>query len=69
MTTTEDTMASILQNLEAEIFNSLTPKYSQAYFTLYDAIYFSSAKDISFLSQAIQDAFMAKNLRVDIKIS
>jgi len=68
MQTSEDTMASILQSLEANIFNKLQVNHSEAYFTLYDAIYFTSARDIDYLEQQIINAFSVYKLKVNIKI-
>src|SRR5690606_25756825 len=42
---TTTTLASLLQNCEAEIFNSIKPKKSKNYFTLFDAIYYSDVSD------------------------
>jgi len=38
-------MANRLQNSEAEVFNNLIPKNSKYYFTLFDAIYYTSIED------------------------
>lgn len=43
--TKEISLASILQNTEAEIFNNLTVKHSSKFYTLFDAIYFNNIKD------------------------
>lgn len=41
----ETSLASQLQNMEAELFNILTPMNSKYFFTLFDAIYFSDVTD------------------------
>lgn len=49
-------LASILQNIEAEIFNNLQVKKSTKYFTLFDAIYFNNIKDKESLEKQILQA-------------
>lgn len=46
-------LASILQDLEADIFNSLTVNYSSKYYTLFDSIYFNNKKDSAQLKKQI----------------
>ena len=47
-------LASILQNLEADLFNSLEVKSSSKYYTLFDAIYFTNKKDIKSIENQIK---------------
>lgn len=49
----EISLASILQNLEADIFNNLIIKYSKKMFTMFDAIYFNNKKDTIGISNQI----------------
>lgn len=61
-------LASILQNIEAELFNSLVPKKSKMYFTLFDAIYYTNAEDTSDLTIKIEKFFRERNVKVKIKV-
>lgn len=54
---TEDTLASLLQNIEASIFNEIRPKKSKYYFTLFDAIYFTDEKDEDDIKCQINEKF------------
>ena len=56
---TKTTLACQLQNLEASIFNTLKPKESKFYFTLFDAIYFTDKADIPILTKQIYEKFGA----------
>lgn len=38
-------LASRLQNIEASIFNTITPKKSKGYYTLFDSVYFTDIND------------------------
>jgi len=51
------TMASMLQNLEASIFNSIVPKKSKYYFTLFDAIYYTDIEDTESLKNRLTEKF------------
>ena len=51
------TVASKLQNLEASVFNNILPKKSKFYFTLFDAIYFTSIADVCDLTKQIKEKF------------
>ena len=51
------TMASMLQNLEASVFNNIAPKESKYYFTLFDAIYYIDEADKTGLIKQIEDKF------------
>lgn len=64
---TEKTMASILQNIEASIFNTLRPRHSKYYFTLFDAIYFTDINDKEILVEEIKSKFEKLNLNPTIK--
>lgn len=61
------TLASILQNLEAEIFNNLELKYSKKYFTMFDAIYFNNPKDYSNIVNQIKSK--GKEFGIEFSIS
>lgn len=61
-------LASVLQNTEAEIFNSLEPKRSKYYFTHFDAIYFSDIKDSAELQGKIINHFANYNIGVNLDI-
>lgn len=53
----DDTLACILQNKEAELFNNLNPKRSKYFFTLFDAIYYSDENDTLDLLKDINKFF------------
>lgn len=53
----EVTLASKLQNIEASIFNSLSPVKSKYYYTLFDSIYFSDIDDCGILIKEIRNRF------------
>lgn len=59
-----ESLASRLQNIEAELFNNLIPKKSKHYFTLFDAIYFDSINDITELNNKIKKFF--DNLEIEV---
>lgn len=63
---TKITLASILQNLESELFNNLKIKSSEYYFTLFDAIYYNDKTDEEDLTNQIIDYFKRLDLRVSI---
>lgn len=65
----ENTMASILQNIEAEIFNDLIPTTSKYFYTLFDAIYFTSDLDIQTLKNQILSKFDRIGLTPTLKIT
>lgn len=65
----ETTLASRLQNCEANIFNNIKPKCSKNYFTLHDAIYFSDTRDIAKLKEDIIEKFSEYNITPKIKIN
>ncbi len=47
------TLASILQNMEADLFNNINVTSSKKYYTLFDAIYFNNKKDKHVIEQQI----------------
>jgi len=49
----DTSVASILQNTEADIFNNLKVKTSSRYYTLFDAIYYNNKKDTEDISKQI----------------
>lgn len=65
-----DTLAGILQNREASLFNNLNPKKSKYYFTLFDAIYYSDKSDTINILDNINTFFNKLGIKVetDIKI-
>jgi hypothetical protein len=65
----ENTLASKLQNAEAEIFNDLLPLHSKYYFTLFDAIYFTDLADLIPLMNNIKSKFLQLDLRVRLSIN
>jgi hypothetical protein len=65
----EETLASKLQNTEAEIFNDLEPIHSKYYFTLFDAIYFTNINDIAPLMHQIEEKFHSLGLIVPLSIN
>ncbi len=65
----EETLASILQNSEAEIFNVLSPESSKYYFTLFDAIYFTSVLDIAPIANSIRTKFAEMKLTPRLKLN
>jgi hypothetical protein len=56
-----------LNNIEADLFNNLRPKKSKFYFTLFDAIYFSSFEDYSELEFKIKDYFRKLDINIKTK--
>ncbi len=48
-------LATILQNIEASIFNTLEVKASSSYYTLFDAIYFNNKKDKEFIMKQLNN--------------
>lgn len=63
-----ETLASTLQNAEAEIFNSFVPKRSKMYFTVYDAFYFTDSKDIEDVCNHIKTKFNENGMVVQLDI-
>lgn len=63
----EGTLSSKLQNMEASLFNSLSPISSKHYFTLFDSIYFDNPKDKIYLINDIERFFKQLELKVSIK--
>lgn len=61
--------AGRLQNIEAEIFNNLVPKKSKYYFTLFDAIYFTSLEDMGELILKMTNKFQEMGLSPKFKIN
>lgn len=61
------TLASILQNLEADLFNNLQVRDSEYYFTLFDAIYYSVKSDEDDLRNQIE--FYFKKLGLNVVVS
>ena len=68
--TNGQSLSKLLQNKEAEIFNSIVPKNSKYFFTLFDAIYYSDKDDTPGLLEDINSFFNQKNIKVkmDIKL-
>lgn len=60
-------LASILQNTEAQLFNSLFPKKSKMYFTLFDAVYYTNDEDTAELKNKIEQFFNERNVNVKIE--
>ncbi|NRT15277.1 hypothetical protein HNP99_001624 [Flavobacterium sp. 28A] len=60
-------LACILQNIEAELFNSLLPQKSDYYYTLFDAICYSNDRDTLELENKITSFFLNKNIKAKIK--
>jgi hypothetical protein len=50
---TEITVASLLQNTEADIFNNLKIENSTKYYTLFDAVYYNNKKDTENIAKQI----------------
>lgn len=62
------TLASILQNLEADLFNNIEVKTSTKFFTLFDAIYFNNKKDINIIKKQIENFGNKIGIKFSIKI-
>jgi hypothetical protein len=62
-------IAGELQNIEAEIFNNLIPTKSKYFFTLFDAIYFTSIEDAGMLMLEVISKFNKMGLFPKIKIN
>lgn len=60
-------LACILQNVEAALFNSLFPQRSKFFFTLFDAIYYSNDNDSADLISKIETFFGERNIKVRIE--
>jgi len=58
----QDKLAGLLQNIEASIFNYLVPVKSKYYYTLFDAIYFTSVEDKADLFLRIHESFRVYGL-------
>lgn len=65
----EETMASNLQNIEANIFNNIFPERSKYYYTLFDAIYFTDIMDIDIIYDKINMEFEKLNIIPKIKLN
>jgi hypothetical protein len=63
-----ETLASILQNKEALLFNNLNPKKSKYYFTLFDAIYYSDKNDTINILDNINTFFSNLGIKVQTEI-
>jgi hypothetical protein len=61
-------LATILQNKEAECFNNITPKYSKYFFTLFDAVYFDDNRDINIIVEQINN-FFKRNIKLKIELN
>jgi len=64
----KQSLASILQNLEASFFNKLKVNKSKKYYTVYDAIYFSDIKDIDYITEQINEFASNNNIKISISI-
>ena len=65
---TEETLASRLQNLEADLFNRIKPRKSTNYFTLFDSIYFNNIDDVDYIKDEIMIFFDELNIKVKLNI-
>ena len=65
----EETLASKLQNAEAEIFNDLSPLHSKYYFTLFDAVYFTDLADLIPLMNDIKNKFLILELKAELSVN
>ena len=63
----QDKLAGLLQNIEASIFNYLVPVKSKYYYTLFDAIYFTSVEDKADLFLRIHESFRVYGLMPSIE--
>lgn len=64
----EISLASRLQNLESELFNSIIPKGSKYFFTLFDAIYFDLFDDVDLIVFKIKEFFTSIGVNVQVAI-
>jgi hypothetical protein len=62
-------LAAELQNLERSLFNYIVPTISEYYYTLYDAIYFTSYEDTDDIVSKIEEFFMNLNVNVMLRIN
>lgn len=53
----EEKLATLLQNIEASIFNTLSVKKSKFYYTLFDSIYFIDIEDCGMIIKQIREKF------------
>jgi hypothetical protein len=67
--TTDLKMAARLQNIEAELFNDLIPNKSKYFFTLFDAIYFTSLEDTGDIILELSKKFHKMGLVPQYKIN
>lgn len=61
------TMASILQNEEANIFNNIKVRNSSKFYTLFDAVMFNNIKDKGYIKSQIEDYGLKYNLKLKVK--
>lgn len=62
-------MAGALQTIESNIFNSIVPRLSRYYFTLFDAVYFTNILDIVMIMRKIKDEFTKYDLVPKITVN
>lgn len=62
-------MASILQNFEASLFNNIKPIKSENYYTLFDAVYYDNIMDSSNITNIIKQFFNELGIKVSLKLN
>ncbi len=65
----QESVAALLQNAEASIFNDLKPILSKHYYTLFDSIYFTDIEDCTYLIRKIKEKFAVHNIKVTLTIN
>jgi hypothetical protein len=64
----EISLASRLQNIEADIFNNLLVDKSTQMFTLFDAIYFNNEKDVDYVCKQLNSYASRYNIKFTLDI-
>ncbi len=59
----EQELAGMLQNIEACIFNNITPKKSEYYYPLFDSVYFTDIEDCVAIIKEIKNKFEEYNIK------
>lgn len=59
----EQELAGMLQNIEASIFNNITPKKSEYFYPLFDSVYFTDIDDCVAIIKEIKNKFEEYNIK------
>lgn len=64
-----NSVAGLLQNIEADIFNNIIPKKSKFYYPLFDSIYFTDIDDCGSIIKQIKDKFSVYGIKPVLTIN